>query len=159
MARRFARAEGGARAIGSAPKNWGKNVSLIGALTLEGLTSTMSIDGSVDGDVFAIYVEQVLGPALRPGDVVVMDNLNVHKGPAISRAIEAHGARLMWLPPYSPDFNPIEQAWLKIKTALRSAAARSREALDQAITHAIQWVTRQDAIAWFQGCGYQPQLC
>lgn len=156
MARRYARAAGGARALGSVPKNWRGNVSVIGTLTLNGVSAAMTLDGSVDGEAFAVYIEQILGPTLRPNDLVVMDNLRVHKTARVRRAIQARGAEVRWLPPYSPELNPIEEAWSKFKTALRTAAARTREALDEAITRGLHWITRQDAIGYFQHAGYQP---
>ena len=97
---------------------------------------------------------QVLGPTLVPGDVVVLDNLPVHKVAGMAQLVEARGARLLFLPPYSPDFAPIEQAWSKLKTALRTAQARTREALEQALNQALAWITSQDAQNWFDHCGY-----
>jgi transposase len=104
--------------------------------------------------VFQTYVEQVLGPTLQPGDIVVMDNLAVHKVAGIAQAIAARGARGEYLPPYSPDLNPIEKCWAKLKTALRQAKARTREALEEALTHALQTISADDALAWFTHCGY-----
>ncbi len=114
----------------------------------------MSLDGAVNQDSFAAYLEYVLGPTLVPGDVVVLDNLRVHHVAGMAELVEAHGARLLFLPPYSPDFAPIEQAWSKLKTALRTAAARTREALEQALEQAATWITKQDAQNWFDHCGY-----
>lgn len=155
MARRYARAEGGARAHGDVPKNWGENVSVIGSISLDGQTAVMRVPGSVDADVFTTYVEQVLAPALKPGDVVVLDNLSVHKDRRVRDTIEAHGAELRFLPPYSPDFSPIEPCWSKVKTALRAAAARTVESLDAALTSALACITPQDARGWFKHCGYR----
>lgn len=154
MARRYARALGGARAHGSVPKNWGENVSVIGSIALDGRIAAMSITGSVDADVFLIYIEQILAPTLRAGDVVVMDNLSAHKDPRIRHAIEACGVELVFLPPYSPDFSPIEPCWSKVKTVLRAAAARTVDALNTALTTALASVTSNDARGWFHHCGY-----
>ena len=118
----------------------------------------MSFEGPMDGVVFRVFVEQVLGPTLSAGDVVVMDNLAAHKVSGIKETIESFGAQLVYLPPYSPDFSPIEPCWSKIKTFLRAKAARSREALDQALTEALKTVIPQDALGWFTHCGYCPTL-
>jgi transposase len=154
MARLYARARGGARAHGAVPKNWGDNISLIGSICVDGRTTAMSLPGSTDGEAFTLYIEHILVPTLVPGDVVVMDNLSAHKRKSVRDAIEKCGAELRFLPPYSPDLNPIEQCWSKIKTALRAAAARSVDALNQAITSAIFAVTSSDTQGWFAHCGY-----
>ena len=154
MTRLYARAEGGARAHGATPKNWGDNISLIGSLSLDGTMHAMTLPGSADRDAFLLYVKDILGPHLQKGDIVVMDNLSVHKSAAVRRAIEDRQAELRFLPPYSPDLNPIEQCWSKIKTALRAAAARSLEALDTAVTAGLASITAEDAIGWFQHSGY-----
>jgi transposase len=154
MARLYARAEGGARAHGAIPKNWGDNVSLIGSLSLDGTMHTMTLPGSADGEAFSIYIDRIFCPNLQHGDVVVMDNLSVHKRKSVRESIERQGAKLLFLPAYSPDMNPIEQCWSKIKTALRAAAARSIEALDAAVTAALALVTAQDAKGWFEHSGY-----
>ena len=154
MARRYARAFGGERAHGAVPKNWGDNMTIVGSLNLDGDIHAMSLPGSIDGESFTVYIQRVLCPKLKPGDVVVMDNLGVHKVKAVRLAIEKRGAELRYLPPYSPEFNPIEKCWSKIKEALRAAAARSREALDRAVTDALNAVTPTDAQGWFISCGY-----
>jgi transposase len=110
----------------------------------------MTIEEATDGDIFLAYVEQVLGPKLRPGDVVVMDNLSAHKVAEIRELIRAAGAELLYLPPYSPDLNPIEKAWAKLKQLLRSAKARTAEALDRAIAEFLPQITPQNAQAWFR---------
>ena len=154
MARLYARAKGGDRAHGAIPKNWGDNISLIGSLSLNGTIHAMTLPGSADGDAFLLYIKDILCPNLQKGDIVVMDNLSVHKSAAVRQAIEGKEAELRFLPPYSPDLNPIEQCWSKIKTALRAAAARSLEALDTAVTAALASVTAKDAGGWFQHSGY-----
>jgi transposase len=126
MTRLYGRAPAGERVVDSVPHSHWEIVSLIGVLNLSGVTASMSIEGSVDGEVFLIYVEQVLAPALKAGDIVVMDNLKAHKVAGVERAIRERGASLIYLPPYSPDYSPIEPCWSKIKSLLRSAAAHCR---------------------------------
>ena len=124
------------------------------ALTPNGLQAAMTVSGAVNGDVFAAYLDQVLGPTLGPGDVVVLDNLPAHKVAGLAELVEARGARLLYLPPYSPDFNPIELAFSKLKTWLRTAQARTREALEAVIQDAANWITGRDAKNWFDHCDY-----
>ena len=114
----------------------------------------MSLDGALNRVSFAAYLEQVLAPTLVPGDVVVLDNLPVYYVAGTATLVEACGARLLFLPPYSPDFAPIEQAWSKPKTALRMARARTRDALERALYQAVAWIISQDAQNWFDHCGY-----
>lgn len=154
MTRLFGRAPRGDRVHDAVPKNHGQNVSVLGALSCQGIDAVMTIDGAVDAAVFRVYVEQVLVPTLAPGDVVIMDNLSAHKGNAIRAAIEAAGAQLLYLPPYSPDLSPIEPCWSKLKTCLRAAKARTRDALDAALTLALDTITPADARSWFRHCGY-----
>ena len=154
MTRLYARAPKGERAHASAPVNKGKNVTVLGALSLEGIVEAMTIEGSTDGQVFSTFIEDVLVPVLRPGQIVIMDNLSSHKVEGIQDAIEAVGARLEYLPSYSPDFSPIEKCWSKFKAILRAKAARTYERLDQAITEAFDMITPQDARGWFAHCGY-----
>jgi len=137
------------------PKNYGENMTMIGALSISGLDAVMTIEGATTGDVFRIYVERVLCPTLQKGDIVVMDNLGAHKVVGIEEAIAACGAKLIYLPPYSPDFSPIEKCWSKIKTALRAIGARTRRALARAIRKALGNITESDALAWFSHCGYK----
>jgi transposase len=152
--RRYARAEGGQRAHQATPLHSGPNVTLVAALSPNGLQAAMTVSGAVNGDVFATYLQQVLGPTLVPGDVVVLDNLPAHKVAGLAELVEACGARLLYLPPYSPDFNPIELAFSKLKTWLRTAQSRTREALEAVIQTATEWVTEADAKNWFDHCGY-----
>ena len=154
FARRYGRAKGGQRVGQGVPLRVGTPVTLVGALTVNGLEAVMSLDGALNAASFAAYLAQVLGPTLVPGDVVVLDNLPVHKVAGMAELVEARGARLLFLPPYSPDFAPIEQAWSKLKTALRTAQARTRQALDRALDQAVAWITGQDAQNWFDHCGY-----
>ena len=151
---RYGRATPGVRVVDSVPQNYGENLSVLALLSLNGLSAPMSVNGAVDSAVFQAYVEHVLGPTLQPGDIVVMDNLAVHKVAGITELITARGARIEYLPPYSPDLNPIEKCWAKLKTALRQAKARTREALEEALTRALQTISAADAHAWFTHCGY-----
>jgi transposase len=154
MTRRFGRAPRGERVIGGVPQNDGANLTMMAALGLHGIDAVMTIEGAPDAEVFQAYTEQVLGPTLRPGDIVVLDHLSAHKTTAIREAVEGRGARLLYLPPYSPDLAPIEQAWSKSKTCLRTAKARTREALELEIQHALTTITATDAHGWFTYGGY-----
>jgi transposase len=149
MTRRYARAKKGRRAYGECPEQRGKNVTIIGALSLKGFLAPLTFAGWTDTTACKFYVNQVLVPQLWSGACVVMDNLPAHKVAAIREAIEAAGARLVYLSPYSPDFNPIENCWSKVKECLRSLAARTYSGLDEAITKAIATITSQDIIGWF----------
>jgi transposase len=142
------------RAVGSVPRNHGKNTTLVAALTAEGLRAPWAIEGAMDTAAFERYMQEVLGPTLRPGQIVVLDNLSVHKAQSIREAIEAQHCALLFLPPYSPDFTPIEQAFSKIKALLRGVGARTREALLEAVRLAVDAITRDDAAAWFAHAGY-----
>ncbi|HEX8117785.1 MAG TPA: IS630 family transposase [Pyrinomonadaceae bacterium] len=154
MTRRYGRAPRGERAIDSAPRNYGSHTSVIGAMGLRGLVAALTVEGAVDAEVFNAYAERVLGPRPRPGDVVMLDNLTAHRASRIEEVAEARGARALWLPPYSPDYSPIEQCWSKIKAYLRGAKARTREALEEALTVALGLVTKADIRGWFKHCGY-----
>ena len=151
---RYAWAPRSERATGAVPHHRGKNLTLIAALTPGGLTAAMTLDGATDAAAFAAYVGELLVPTLRPGQVVVLDNLSAHKGDPIRALIEAAGCRLLFLPPYSPDFAPIEQAFGKLKALLRRAGARTRAALEAAIGAALDAITAADAVGWFRFCGY-----
>ena len=148
----------GQRAYGAAPKNWGDNITLIAGVSLGGQVAPWMLRRSMDGDAVLTWVETQLAPTLRAGQVVVMDNLSVHKRDGVRAAIEARGARLLFLPPYSPDLSPIEPAWSKIKHLVRKAAARSWVALLDAVAHAMRAVVPKDALGWFRHCGYWVQL-
>ena len=154
LASLYARAPKGERAFGKAPRNWGKNVTLIASLSAQGMGATMSFEGATDGAAFETYVEHFLAPTLKEGEVVVMDNLQVHKSSRVRDLIERAGASVLFLPPYSPDFSPIEEAFSKVKAILRRVGARSREALLEAMGKALGAVSRQDALGWFRHCGY-----
>ncbi len=154
MTRLYGRAARGERVFDSVPQNYGENITMLACLSEAGLSAPMTVEGAVDGQVFLSYVEQVLTPTLSAGDVVIMDNLGAHKVKGVKEAIEAHGAKVIYLPPYSPDLNPIEKCWSKIKTYLRAAKARTRQALEQALKEALLLVTKKDAQGWFASCGY-----
>jgi transposase len=149
-----ARAPKGERALGKAPKNWDKNVTLISSISSEGMGPSMSIEGSADGEAFVLYIERFLCPNLNDGQLVVMDNLQVHKAKRVRELIEGCGCSLVFLPSYSPDFNPIEEAFSKVKALLRKAKARSFEALVEATGGALSLVSEQDALGFFAHCGY-----
>ena len=157
MARMFGRAPRGERCRAAIPHGHWQTTTFVGALTLSGIVAPMTLGGAMNGPAFLAYVTQQLVPRLRPGDVVVMDNLPAHKPLAIRAAIEAVGARLRFLPPYSPDFNPIELAFAKIKAHLKRLAARTIDALWDAIREAIDAVTTTDASSFFKACGYEPE--
>ena len=158
MTRRYGRARDGQRVREGAPAGHWRTLTLLGAITLDGLLATMTIEAPTDGDVFMAYLEQVLCPRLKVGQIVVMDNLAAHKQELVRKVIEQTGAQVLYLPPYSPDFNPIEACWSKIKECLRAAKARMLDTLDQAITAAIATITPENSAAWFHHCGYRTQL-
>ncbi len=144
----------GERVYGKAPRNWGKNITLIAALSAGGMGAAMSVEGATDAAAFETYVEHFLVPTLKQGQVVVMDNLQVHKSLRVRELVEQAGASVMLLPPYSPDFSPIEQAFSKVKNILRKVEARTHEVLVEAIGGALDAVSWRDALGWFEHCGY-----
>jgi transposase len=154
LAPRYARVPKGERARGKVPKNWGKNVTLIASMSEEGMGPSMSIEGSSDTESFGLYMKDILAPRLEEGQIVIMDNLSVHKSAWVRELIEGRGCSLVLLPSYSPDFDPIEQAFSKLKDLLRKAEARTREALFEATHHALRAITQQDARSYFEYCGY-----
>jgi transposase len=159
MTRLYARAPKGQRAYGKVPRNRGKNTTLIAAMTLEGgMGESMAIEGATDSEVFeAYYVEHFLAPTLTEGQVVVLDGLGAHRTEKVRELVEARGAQLLFLPSYSPDLNPIEEAFSKIKTVVRKVGARTRQALVEAIERALRAVTPEDATGWFAHAGYEPR--
>jgi len=150
----YAWAPKGERACWSVPRNRGSNTTVLSSMTLEGMGPALTVEGATTSVVFEAYVEQVLAPTLRRGQVVVMDNLSAHKGERIRDLIEGQGCELLYLPSYSPDLNPIEEAFSKIKGLLRKGEARTREALVEAIGTAISAITAKDARGFFEHCGY-----
>jgi transposase len=156
MARLRGRAPKGERLRAAVPHGHWKTTTFIGGLRLSGLTAPMVLDGPINSVWFQAYVDQVLVPTLSPGDVVIMDNLGSHKGPGIRASIEAAGARLLYLPPYSPDFNPIENAFSKLKALLRKAAERTIERLWTAIGELLVEFTPTQCANFFANAGYDP---
>lgn len=155
MTRAYARAPAGERAVDAVPKNWGDSMTIVAALTLDGIVAPMMLHGALNARSFEAYVDQCLVPELRAGDVVVMDNLASHKLPIVRLLIERVGAKVLYLPPYSPDYNPIEPAWSKFKSILRSIAARTSKKLQRAVAIALRAVTSNDAKGWFNFCGHR----
>lgn len=145
----------GERLMLEVPRNRGSNTTLLASLTTEGMGECLAVEGATTKVLFETYVERVLAPSLRAGQVVVMDNLSAHKGERVRELIEERGCQLLYLPPYSPDLNPIEEAFAKIKALLRRAAARTRETLIEALGAAISAVTSEDALHFFEHCGYR----
>ena len=158
MTRLRGRAPKGKRAYGKVPRNRGKNTTLIAAITLEeGMGESMSMEGATDALAFETYVEHFLAPSLREGQVVVLDGLGAHRTQKVRELVEGRGADLVFLPSYSPDLNPIEEAFSKIKQLVRKVGARVREALVEAVGRALAAVTTEDAAGWFAHAGYWPQ--
>ena len=154
MTRLRGRAQRGQRVHGAAPHGRWHSTTLIGAMRMDGSITCMAIEGATDTEVFRAYVKEVLCPTLRPGDRVVMDNLAPHKSQPTLELIRQAGAEVLFLPAYSPDFNPIEPMWSKVKNALRRMEARTNQTLQEAIGRALAEVTAQDALNWFAHCGY-----
>ena len=157
MARLRGRAPRGERLVGKVPHGHWKTTTFVAALRSSALTAPGVIDGPMNGNAFLAYVEQVLVPSLKTGDIVVMDNLSAHKVPGVGQAIEAAGARLLYLPPYSPDFNPIEQLFAKLKALLRKAGERSVDALWSRIASLLDAFTPEECANYFRNAGYAPQ--
>jgi len=158
MTREYARSPCGERAHGAVPRNAGTVTTMIGALDITGVRAMMTVEGATDAEVFETFLERVLLRKLKPGDIVVLDNVGAHKTADVRRLIRAAGARLLYLPPYSPDLNPIELCWSKLKALLREFGARTHEALDDAIGRGMDLIDASDASAWFGHCGYSGQL-
>ncbi len=154
MTRLRGRAPRGERVHASAPHGHWNTTTMISSIRLDGTTAAMAIPGATDTEVFRAYVAEVLVPSLRPGDLVIMDNLAPHKSDPTLKLIHQAGAGVLFLPPYSPDFNPIEKMWSKVKASLRSAEARTPDELIPAIAAALAKVTPKDALHWFASCGY-----
>jgi transposase len=150
MTRLYARRPDGRRIHEATPGGHWKIMTILAAMRLGGITAAMTIEEATDGDIFLAYVEQVLCPTLAAGDIVIMDNLGAHKVKGVEELVQARDATVLYLPPYSPDLNPIEKAWAKIKQFLRSSCPRNTDALQQAISEAIALITAEDAQAWFR---------
>lgn len=155
LARRYGRAAPGQRVVDKVPAAWGENRSTITALAPDGVRAALSIPGAVDGEVYLAFIQQMLAPRLRTGDIVFMDNVPTHKMGAIADAITAVGARVEFLPPYSPDLSPVENLWSKVKAILRTIGARTRRDLLAALKKAFAAITRNDILGWYKYCGYQ----
>jgi transposase len=154
LTRLYGRAPAGERVVEATPGYSGPHYTAVAALTLQGVRAPWLLEGSMNGLAFEAYVEHVLAPRLRRGDIVVLDNLKPHTQAVIRTLIEARGARVEFLPPYSPDLNPIEPCWSKVKAWLRKAKARTYDELLAALAEALRAVSKQDAAAWFAHCGY-----
>ena len=150
MTKRYGRARRGQRIAEATPEGHWKILTLLGAMSVRGMVATMTVEAATDAEIFLAYLDHVLCPELRAGDVVVMDNLSSHKVEGVRQRIEQAGAELLYLPPYSPDLNPIEKAWAKLKQQLRAAKARTAQALDQSIAELLPTIRPQDATAWFR---------
>lgn len=153
----YSRALVGERAIGKAPRNQGKNLTVCGAIALDGVRAMMAYEGGTTREAFLLFVRKALVPALRRGDVVVMDNLSTHYCHGVREAIEAAGASVVYLPPYSPELNPIEHTWSKLKALLRRIEARTLRTLAAAIAQSSSKITKSDLTGWFANCGYEAQ--
>jgi len=154
LTRTHARGPRGHRVRDRVPRNRGRVLTMIGALTVLGLQALMTVEGGTTAEVFLRFVRDHLVPLLQPGDLVVMDNLGAHHAKGVRDAIEATGARVLYMPPYSPDLNPIELAWSKLKSILRRMGARTPEALRRAVHEAASLIDHFDALGWFHHCGY-----
>jgi len=154
MTRLRGRCAQGERLVSFAPHGHWSTTTVIGAIRISGPCAAAIVDGPVDADIFRVYVQHVLVPTLHEGDIVVLDNLQPHKASGVREMIEAAGASLLYLPPYSPDFNPIEAMWSKVKQSLRCAAARTKEALQESVWNALDLVRVEDCIGFFRHCGY-----
>ena len=154
MTRLRGRAARGQRVHARHPHGHWQTTTMLAAIRFDGSTACMTVDGATDREVFHAYVEQVLVPTLRPADIVIMDNLSAHKNERTEALIKAAGAEVRYLPPYSPDLNPIEKMWSKVKQLLRSAEARTLPELQKAVAAALEKVTANDARGWWVSCGY-----
>ena len=155
LTRLFGRAGRGERVRESVPKNYGQSTSVISLMSLRAVETTMLVEGAVDTLCFNAFCENFVRACLSVGDVLVLDNLGAHRASRVEQIAESCGARVIWLPPYSPDFSPIEQMWSKLKTYLKKVKARTREELDRAIADGLKLITESDCRSWFKHCGYQ----
>jgi len=157
MTREYARGPRGERVQGYVPRNRGTVTTMIGAMGLDGVRAMMTVEGATDAEVFEAFVTHLLVPKLKPGDIVVLDNVGAHKPESALARIRAAGARVLFLPPYSPDLNPIEYCWSKVKAFLKKFEALTLATLDAAIARATELITSKDARGWFAHCGYSVQ--
>ena len=156
LTRLYARSPKGKRVYGAVPRNKRANITLLASLSLQGIGEAFILEGSADSTVFELYIEQILAPSLQAGQIVILDNLSTHTGEMVRQAIEARECQLLFLPSYSPDFSPIEEAFSKLKAFLRREGTRTPETLQEALGQALLTITVQDAHGWFGHCGYQP---
>lgn len=154
MTRLYGRSRNGTRCNDHAPDGRWERTTILSAIRITGETCSLVFDGALDGKMYNAYVEKFLIPTLKPGDIVIMDNLNVHKSDIAKKLVEEKGCSYIFLPEYSPDLNPIEKMWSKVKQLLRGLKARTREELDMAIEKVLTLITREDAEGWFKSCGY-----
>jgi len=159
MTRLYGRAKSGQRVVDNVPVGHWCTTTMISSVRLDGSTACMVVDGATNKEVFQAYVQHILLPTLKPGDIVILDNLSAHKNQETRDLIESVGAELWFLPPYSPDLNPIEKMWSKIKSILRALKARTEKTLINAIAKALEVVTASDAKGWFESCGYRSTIC
>jgi transposase len=157
LTRLYGRAPTGERVIGTVPQNYGETMTMLGAIGLQGVQAVVTVTGATEAEGFRTYVKQLLGPTLAPGDMVVLDTLSAHKAVGVQQALARRQVRWLFLPPYSPDLSPMEWCLSTLKTALRAAKARTREALEMAIQKAMETITASDARNWFRHCGYTLQ--
>jgi len=155
LTRLFGRAVPGERVREAVPKNYGQSTSVVSLIGITGVETTMLVEGAVDTLAFDAFGENFVRPCLRTGDVLVLDNLGAHRASRIEQIAESCGAKVIWLPPYSPDFSPIEQMWSKLKTYLRKVKARTSEELDRAVAEGLQLITESACRSWFKHCGYE----
>lgn len=155
MTRLRGRSRGGSRCHASTPCGHWKTVTMLSSIRLDGSTECIVVDGAMDRAMFSEYIAQMLCPTIRPGDIVIMDNLSAHKNPDVAEHIKQCGAELRYLPPYSPDLNPIENMWSKVKQLLRGMEMRTYDALEKGIANALDLVCESDALGWFKNCGYE----
>lgn len=153
MSRLYGRALQGQRCYDQAPCRW-KTVTILSSIRLDGEIESVVFEGAVDRKMFDAYIQHILGPSLRPGDIVILDNLSSHKSLVAQEIVQSRAAKYLFLPAYSPDFNPIEKMWSKVKQILRGIKARTRDELFEAIAKALDKVSSEDAKGWFQSCGY-----
>lgn len=155
MTREYARGPSGERVVGIVPRNRGVVLTVVGAVALDGVRAMMAYEGGTSAEAFLRFAREALAPSLHPGDIVVLDNLGAHRAVGVREAIETAGARLLYLPPYHPELNPIELAWSKLKALLKRIGARDLLALASALKQAKGLLTRSDMAGWFSHCGYE----
>lgn len=154
MTRNYGRIVGGKRLVDSVPGGYWNITSIVSSIRVDGSITAMTIKGPIDTDCFLTYISRILCPSLRQDDIVIMDNLACHKSMEVKKLIEDTGAQLLYLPAYSPDYNPIEKMWSKVKSMLRKMKARTQEDLNHAISESLKMISSDDSLGWFKSCGY-----